>query len=101
MVGVFRGYYDQNYDDPWFQAFAEELLEQSLEFAAWWKDYPLKQKSDVSLSIRSLDGESIIHYRIVSFFQINGEENVHCCVFTPVGDTNNLAIYQKNKTNPK
>lgn len=100
-VGVFRGYYDQNHDDPWFQAFAEELLEQSLEFAAWWKYYPLKQKSEVSLSIRSLDGESIIHYRIVSFFQINGEENVHCCVFTPVGDTNNLAIYQTNKTNPK
>ncbi|MCH5583515.1 helix-turn-helix transcriptional regulator [Shimazuella sp. AN120528] len=99
-VGVFRSYYDQNEDDPWFQSFAKELLEKSPEFAAWWEDHPIKQKSEVHLKIRSRDGENIVEYRIVSFFQINGEENVHCCVYTPVAKEGNLAKYEQNKAAP-
>jgi transcriptional regulator with XRE-family HTH domain len=101
-VGVFRGYYDQNEDDPWFQAFAAELLEKSPEFAAWWEDHLIKQKSEIHLEILSPDGGNVIQYRIVSFFQINGEENVHCCVYTPVAEEANLKRYEtRKKASPK
>lgn len=94
-AGVFRGYYDQQLQDPWFTAFAEELQSKSSCFKHLWEKHPIKRKTEMSLEMYYQEIDDRIRYKIITFIPINGERDTHCCVYVPVDDSVNLDKYDR------
>lgn len=95
-IAVFRLYVDQNTDDPWFDEFVQQMCKESKEFAALWQLHDIQQKK---VQLLTLNHPQIgrLSFQLNTFSHINGNANLHCCVFTPVADTDteqHLRLYR-------
>ncbi|MBD0381422.1 helix-turn-helix transcriptional regulator [Paenibacillus sedimenti] len=85
-AGVFRGYHDLNMHDPWFSQFRDELIAKSAHFKQWWNDYHIQQKAEVIFEFFHKPIQTTIRYKLVSFFRINGRDDIHYCNYVPLPD---------------
>jgi hypothetical protein len=85
-LGVFRAHYDQNVNDPWSVRFVEEMCRQSEEFLTLWRLHDVKLKKAI---LYTYDHPSAgqLRFQLNTFSHINGNANLHCCVFTPIANT--------------
>ncbi|MBW7454859.1 helix-turn-helix transcriptional regulator [Paenibacillus sepulcri] len=82
-VGVYRTYYDNYAADPWYRETVEQLIMDSAEFAAMWERHDIQLKR-VSRVLYQVPGAGERMYDINSFDSLNGNMNLHCCVYIPV-----------------
>lgn len=85
-IGVFRLYFDQNAGDPWFEEFVRRMCEESEEFQTLWRLHDVQQKKAVFYTFDHLVAGRLF-FNLNSFSNINGNGNLHCCVFTPIAGT--------------
>lgn len=85
-LGVFRSNFDQKVGDPWFERFAREMCQESEEFLTQWRMYDVQRKKAI---LYTLDHPSAgrLCFELISFSHLNGNPNVHCCIFTPIPGT--------------
>ncbi len=85
-MAVFRLYVDQNIDDPWFEQFVQQMCRESREFAELWQLHDVQQKK-VQLLVLNHPQAGRLSFHLNTFSHINGNANLHCCVFIPVAGT--------------
>lgn len=85
-IGRFRSSFDQQIGDPWFEELANQLCRESEEFQALWRLHNVQQKKAILYTLEHpVAGR--LNFELNSFSNINGNENLHCCIFTPIADT--------------
>lgn len=86
--GVFRMYYDQKADDLdlWYEEFVRRMCEESEEFLTLWRLHDVQQKKAILYTFDHLVAGRLF-FQLNTFSNINGNGNLHCCVFTPSADT--------------
>ncbi|MFB9328062.1 helix-turn-helix transcriptional regulator [Paenibacillus aurantiacus] len=85
-IGVFRMNHDQKPDDLWFDAFVREMCLKSVEFEQKWRLHDVQQKKAMLFTLDH-PGAGLLHFQLNSFSNINGNPDLHCCIFTPVAGT--------------
>lgn len=84
--GVFRWYFDQKAGDPWYEEFVRQMCQESEEFQTLWRLHDVQQKKAILYTFdHPVAGR--LFFQLNSFSNINGDANLHCCVFTPVAGT--------------
>ncbi|WP_419875380.1 helix-turn-helix transcriptional regulator [Candidatus Pristimantibacillus sp. PTI5] len=85
-LGVFRSNYDQKAGDHWFEQFVSKMCQESEEFQALWRMHDVQHKKAV---LYTYDHPSAgqLFFQLISFSNLNGNPNFHCCVFTPIAGT--------------
>ncbi|WP_223066297.1 helix-turn-helix transcriptional regulator [Paenibacillus caui] len=85
-VAVFRSNFDRHSGDSWFGETVERLSVESAEFDYLWRlhDIQLKKASKFIIN-RPLARE--LSFEINSFASLNGNAELHCCVYTPISGT--------------
>ncbi|MGF7029398.1 transcriptional regulator with XRE-family HTH domain [Paenibacillus mucilaginosus] len=81
-VGRLRSSYDQTVGDPWFEPFVREMCEKDEDFRTLWRLHHVQQKKVIHYTLDH-PGAGRLHFQLISFAAINGDPNLHCCVFTP------------------
>lgn len=85
-MGVFRMYYDQNASDRWFEAFVRKMCLECVEFQTLWRLHNVRQKKAIHYTFdHCVAGQ--LFFQLNTFSNINGDENLHCCIFTPIANT--------------
>jgi transcriptional regulator with XRE-family HTH domain len=84
--GVFRMYFDQKAGDLWYEEFVRQMCEESEEFQTLWRLHDVQQKKAIHYTFDHLVAGRL-YFKLNTFDNINGNENLHCCVFTPISDT--------------
>lgn len=86
--GIFRMYYDQKKDDRdlWYEEFVRRMCEESEEFLTLWRLHDVQQKKAIHYTFDHLVAGRL-YFQLNTFSTINGNENLHCCVFTPIAGT--------------
>ncbi|MFC6232894.1 helix-turn-helix transcriptional regulator [Paenibacillus allorhizosphaerae] len=85
-AAVFRAYYDQRTEDPWYEEFAGRLCQESQQFAAYWQRHEVQLKKTKPF-ILDHPQAGLLSFSLNSFAHINGNEEIHCCVYTPIAET--------------
>jgi transcriptional regulator with XRE-family HTH domain len=85
-VGVFRMYFDQKAGDLWYEEFVRQMCKESEEFLTLWRLHDVQQKKATHYTFDHLVAGRL-HFQLNTFSNINGNENLHCCVFTPISGT--------------
>ena len=85
-LGVFRMYFDQKADDLWYEEFVRQMCEESEEFLTLWRLHDVHLKKAIHYTFDHLVAGRL-YFKLNTFSNINGNENLHCCVFTPIAGT--------------
>jgi transcriptional regulator with XRE-family HTH domain len=85
-AGRFRSSFDQEVGDPWFDNLANQLCGESEEFQTLWRLHDVQQKKAIRY-IMEHPVAGRLFFEQTSFSNINGNANLHCCIFTPVAGT--------------
>ncbi|WP_167569070.1 MmyB family transcriptional regulator [Brevibacillus migulae] len=85
-AAILRSYYGQSKGDAWYEAFAQRLSEESTEFAALWDRHDVKEKKAQPFLLNHPD-LGTLSFEINTLGHINGNEDIHCCVYTPMAGT--------------
>ncbi|MCR2805450.1 helix-turn-helix transcriptional regulator [Paenibacillus soyae] len=85
-AGRFRSSFDQQIGDPWFEKLANQLCEESEEFRALWRLHDVQQKKAIRYTLEHPVAGRLL-FELTSFSNINGNANLHCCIFTPLAGT--------------
>lgn len=85
-LGVFRLNYDQKTGDRWFKEFVQQMCLESEEFQTLWRLHNVQQKKAV---LYTFDHPSAgrLFFELNSFSNLNGNADLHCCIFTPIAGT--------------
>lgn len=84
--GVFRMYFDQRAGDLWYEEFVRRMCKESEEFLTLWRLHDVQQKKAIHYTFdHHVVGR--LFFQLNSFSNINGNGNLHCCVFTPIAGT--------------
>ncbi|ANS76501.1 hypothetical protein AWM70_19560 [Paenibacillus yonginensis] len=86
-VGVFRTYYDQHRDDPWFEETVKHLTQNSSEFERIWNQYEIQLKKVKRISLQSSAVQQTVHYDIQSLVNLTDRPDINICIYTPVIDS--------------
>ncbi|MFC5647797.1 hypothetical protein ACFPYJ_01440 [Paenibacillus solisilvae] len=82
-IAIFRGYFDSYIGDPWFTSFVEELKQVSPFFREHWDLHDIRNKAEMIIEFIG-PGRTRQRYDISSFFDVNGNKDIHFCVYTPI-----------------
>lgn len=85
-LGVFRSYFDQKVNDPWNEEFVRQMCRESEEFMTLWRLHDVQQKKAILYTFDHPTAGRLF-FQLNTFSHINGNKNLHCCVFTPVEGT--------------
>lgn len=85
-IGVFRMYFDQKAGDLWYEEFVRRMCEESEEFLTLWRLHDVHLKKAIHYTFDHLV-TGRLYFQLNTFSNINGNENLHCCVFTPIAGT--------------
>ncbi|WP_028591612.1 helix-turn-helix transcriptional regulator [Paenibacillus massiliensis] len=82
-IGAFRIYYDQKPGDQWFESFVQHMCLESAEFKSLWELHNIQQKKAILYTFdHCVVGR--MFFQLNTFSNINGHEDLHCCIFTPI-----------------
>nr|WP_145157127.1 helix-turn-helix transcriptional regulator [Paenibacillus terrae] len=85
-AAILRAYHGQSKGDPWYEAFAQKLSEVSPEFRALWDSHDVREKQVQPFVLNHPD-LGPLSFEINTFAHINGNEDLHCCVYSPLAGT--------------
>ncbi|MEW9699551.1 helix-turn-helix transcriptional regulator [Paenibacillus sp. SI8] len=85
-MGVFRMYYDQKAGDRWFEAFVQQMCLECEEFQLLWRLHNVQQKKATLYTFDHCVAGRLF-FQLNTFSNINGDEDLHCCIFTPIANT--------------
>ncbi|MFC4101564.1 helix-turn-helix transcriptional regulator [Paenibacillus xanthanilyticus] len=85
-IGVFRMNHDQKPDDLWFEAFVREMCMKSEEFEQKWRLHDVRQKQAILFAFDHAE-LGRLDFQLNSFSNINGNPDLHCCIFAPAAGT--------------
>lgn len=85
-IGVFRTYYDQQIGDPWFESFVQQMCLECEEFKRLWRLHNIQHKTAILYTFdHCIAGR--LFFQLNTFSNINGDADLHCCIFTPIAGT--------------
>ncbi|KRE99346.1 transcriptional regulator [Paenibacillus sp. Soil766] len=82
-MGVFRMYYDQNARDRWFEGFVKQMCLECADFQQLWRLHNVQQKKAIHYTFDHCVAGRLF-FQLNTFSTINGDEDLHCCIFTPI-----------------
>ncbi|MFE8697113.1 helix-turn-helix domain-containing protein [Cytobacillus sp. FJAT-53684] len=82
-VAVWRGNYERYPEDPILNQLLLNLKQQSKLFQNLWDQHDIKQKKISFISIND-EQDRTHHFRIHSASQVDGNEDLHWCMYVPV-----------------
>ncbi|CAN7491935.1 helix-turn-helix transcriptional regulator [Paenibacillus sp. LjRoot153] len=85
-MGVFRIYYDQKAGDHWFESFVQQMFLECGEFKRLWQLHNIQQKKAILYTFDHCVAGRLF-FQLNTFSNINGDEDLHCCIFTPIVST--------------
>ncbi|MGO4273235.1 XRE family transcriptional regulator, partial [Paenibacillus sp. TAF58] len=85
-LGVFRMYFDQKAGDLWYEEFVRRMCKESEEFLSLWRLHDVHLKKSIQYTFDHFVAGRL-YFQLNTFSNINGDENLHCCVFTPIAGT--------------
>lgn len=85
-AAILRAYHGQSQGDPWYEVFAQRLSEESADFVELWERHDVREKQAQPFLLDHPD-LGILSFEINTFAYINGNEDIHCCVYSPMEDT--------------
>ncbi|MGK5510279.1 helix-turn-helix transcriptional regulator [Brevibacillus formosus] len=85
-MGVFRMYYDQKAGDRWFEAFVQQMCLECADFQRLWRLHNVQQKKAILYTFDHCVAGRLF-FQLNTFSTINGDEDLHCCIFTPIVST--------------
>lgn len=83
-AAVFRTYYDNHRDDPWFETTVEHLIQNSAEFERIWKQYDVQLKKVNRIIVQPPGIPQPVPYEIQSLVNPSDRPDIHICIYTPV-----------------
>lgn len=88
-VGICRSYYDHNLGEPWYEQFVQQMCQENEEFLTLWRQHDVQHKKAIPYTFdHPVAGRLFL--QINTFNTINGNENLHCCVFAPAANTDTI-----------
>lgn len=85
-IGAFRIYYDQKPGDHWFESFVQQMCIESVDFKRLWQMHNIQQKKAILYTFdHCVVGR--MFFQLNTFSNINGDEDLHCCIFTPIANS--------------
>ncbi|MEF2966567.1 helix-turn-helix transcriptional regulator [Paenibacillus sp. M1] len=82
-VAVFRTYYDNHRDDPWFETTVEHLIRNSAEFERIWSQYDIQLKKVNRIILQPSGVHRPVPYDIHSLVNLSDRPDIHICIYTP------------------
>ena len=85
-LGVFRCILTETWTILWFEEFVRQMCKESEEFLTLWRLHDVQQKKAI---LYTFDHPVVgrLYFQLNTFSNFNGDENLHCCVFTPIAGT--------------
>lgn len=86
FLSIFRTYYGQYLDDPWYDQFLEEMRALHPEFQTLWEESQVSSAPDVLIEFRHARAGKML-FQLTSL-QVQGENDLRCSIYTPAADSN-------------
>lgn len=84
-LAIFRAYYGQYVEDPWYNHFLEEMRGIHPRFDDLWEQSDVSSAPDVLLEFRHAKaGKMLFH---LTSLQVHGSEDLRCSIYTPAPDS--------------
>ncbi|WP_123042296.1 helix-turn-helix transcriptional regulator [Cohnella candidum] len=84
-LAIFRAYYGQYVEDPWYGRFVDEMKEVHPDFASLWEQSEVKSAPEVLIEFRHAKaGKMLFH---LTSLQVQGSADLRCSVYTPAPDS--------------
>ncbi|MGE8057458.1 helix-turn-helix transcriptional regulator [Bacillus mycoides] len=87
FLAIFRTYYGRYLDDEWYSQFIEEMSRSHPEFQDLWQESQVSKAPDMIIEFRHAKAGKML-FNLTSF-QVQGDMDLRCSIYTPVGDTDN------------
>ncbi|HEY2493803.1 MAG TPA: helix-turn-helix transcriptional regulator [Paenibacillus sp.] len=84
-LAIFRAYYGQYVEDPWYNQFLDEMRGIHSGFDELWEQSDVSSAPDVLLEFRHAKaGKMLFH---LTSLQVHGSEDLRCSIYTPAPDS--------------
>ncbi|MGF7048438.1 transcriptional regulator with XRE-family HTH domain [Paenibacillus sp. DS2015] len=84
-LAIFRAYYGQYVEDPWYNNFLEEMRGIHPQFDDLWEQSDVSSAPDVLLEFRHAKaGKMLFH---LTSLQVHGSDDLRCSIYTPAPDS--------------
>ncbi|OPA81255.1 transcriptional regulator [Paenibacillus selenitireducens] len=98
FLSIFRTYYGQYVDDPWYEAFLQDMRGNHPEFNPLWNQSQVSSAPDVIIEFRHAKaGKMLFH---LTSLQVQGSSDLRCSIYTPAPESTTALKLQK-LMNPK
>lgn len=85
FLSIFRAYYGQYVEDPWYDQFIEEMREIHPDFQSMWNHSQVSTAPEVEIEFRhSKAGKMLFH---LTSLQVQGNADLRCSIYTPAPDS--------------
>ncbi|KJR70920.1 XRE family transcriptional regulator [Bacillus velezensis] len=93
FIAIFRTYYGQYVADTWYSQFIEEMEKTYSEFHTLWNESEVSSAPEVLIEFRHAKAGKMV-FNLTSF-QVQGNSDLRCSVYTPVDHTETEAKLKK------
>ena len=86
FLSIFRTYYGQYVDDPWYEQFLRDMQTAHPEFEQLWNQSQVSSAPDVVIEFRHAKaGKMLFH---LTSLQVQGTQDLKCSIYTPAPESN-------------
>ncbi|WP_276353491.1 helix-turn-helix transcriptional regulator [Cohnella caldifontis] len=84
-LAIFRAYYGQYVEDPWYGQFLDEMKAEHPDFGPLWEQSEVKSAPEVLIEFRHAKaGKMLFH---LTSLQVQGSADLRCSIYTPAPDS--------------
>lgn len=85
FLSIFRTYYGQYVEDPWYEQFLSEMKSTHPEFRELWNQSQVSSAPDVVIEFRHAKaGKMLFH---LTSLQVQGSNDLRCSIYTPAPES--------------
>ncbi|WNQ09528.1 helix-turn-helix transcriptional regulator [Paenibacillus aurantius] len=92
-LSIFRAYYGQYLEDPWYGRFLAEMKETHPEFGLLWEQSEVRSAPEVLLEFRHAKAGKMLF--ALTSLQVQGDSDLRCSIYTPAPDSTTEGKLQK------
>ncbi|MFD2613433.1 helix-turn-helix transcriptional regulator [Paenibacillus gansuensis] len=93
FLAIFRAYYGQYVEDPWYDEFLREMADLHPDFQTFWEQSEVKTAPEVLIEFRhSKAGKMLFH---LTSLQLQGDVDLRCSIYTPAPESSTESKLQK------
>jgi len=93
FLAIFRAYYGQYMEDPWYDQFIEEMKLVHPDFDHLWQQSEVKSAPEVLIEFRHAKVGKML-FNLTSL-QVQGDSDLRCSIYTPADDSTTKHKLQK------